>query len=283
MEKRKRKKIYKLLAILLAVVLSLFMLYGVFCLGTQYQLNDWAYWYPTYEKIDIEPLLDKSERTEEDYATLYAQTGLTEIGIEDTLAQRYGKQTVLRIQNAYFQDVHIYREYVAGIMCQESMTSFATLAHLQDGDVIVTASTVISWWRWGHAAIVVDGDRGLVVESTRIGSDSQCNYASVFIDRPSIMVLRPKVDEETKKQVANYAKENLVGLPYQPTVGILSKKNPKTLKHTQCSHLVWYAYKQYGIDLDSNGGLLVLPQDIANSPYMEVVQIYGFHPEGLWK
>jgi len=147
MEEKKRKIIRKLLAISLAVVLSLFTLYGVACLGAQYQIKHWKYWYPYYEKIDIEPLLDKAERTEEDYATLYAQTGLTEIGIEDTLAQWNGKKTVLRIQDSYFQDVYIYREYVAGVMCQESMTSVATLAHLQDGDVLVTAATTVSWWR----------------------------------------------------------------------------------------------------------------------------------------
>ncbi len=48
------------------------------------------------------------------------------------------------------------------------------------------------------------------------------------------------------------------------------------LKGTQCAHLVWYAYKQVGIDLDSDGGILVTPYDIQNSPYLEVVQSYGY-------
>ena len=34
--------------------------------------------------------------------------------------------------------------------------------------------------------------------------------------------------------------------------------------------------KQYGIDLDSDGGIIVTPTDIANSPYLEVVQSYGY-------
>ena len=32
-----------------------------------------------------------------------------------------------------------------------------------------------------------------------------------------------------------------------------------------------------------DGKLLMLEQDIANSEYMEVVQIYGFNPQTLWK
>jgi len=67
------------------------------------------------------------------------------------------------------------------------------------------------------------------------------------------------------------------------TTGILSKKNQKNPNRTHCAHLVWRAFKQFGIDLDSNGGKIVKPQDIANSPHLEVVQIYGFHPEKLWK
>ena len=38
-----------------------------------------------------------------------------------------------------------------------------------------------------------------------------------------------------------------------------------------------------GYDLDPTGGPLVTPDDIANSPYLEVVQIYGFDPDKLWK
>ena len=97
------------------------------------------------------------------------------------------------------------------------------------------------------------------------------------------MVLRPKVDKDTRDDVADFVKDELMGVNYAFTVGIFSDKNPSKLKKTQCAHLIWYAYKQFGIDLDSNGGKIVKPQDMANSPYVEVVQIFGFHPEKLWK
>lgn len=278
-----RKKLHKGIAVLLIVLLFFLTVFGVFCLGTVYQSTHWDFWHPDYEKIDIGPLLDKPSRTAEDYAILYAQTGLTELGIEDTLSQADGKQTVLEIQNCYFRDVLIRREYEGPMMYQNETNITATLAQLQDGDVLVSASTVVSWWRFGHCALVVDGAGGILIESVGIGKDSKYNVVETFASLAAFMVLRPKADKETKRQIVEYAKNNLVGLPYVFTVGILSKKNPKNIKATQCSHLAWYAYKQFGLDLDGNGGGLVLPQDIANSPNVELVQIFGFHPERLWK
>lgn len=282
MSERKGKKLHKGIAILLVVLLFFLTVFGVLCLGAQFQKRRWKYWRPDYEKISIEELLDKSSRTAEDYAVLYAQTGLTEIGMEDTLAQKDGKQIVLDIQRYYFRDISVYGEYASPIMYQEKTRSLATLAHLQDGDVLVTASTLVSWWRWGHSALVIDGEEGLLIESIGIGKDSKCNTTSVFADLPSFMVLRPKTDQETKAQIVSYAKEKLVGLPYVFTVGILSKKNPKKIKYTQCAHLVWYAYKRFGLDIDGNGGGLVVPKDIANSSNVEIVQIFGFQPDRLW-
>ena len=49
------------------------------------------------------------------------------------------------------------------------------------------------------------------------------------------------------------------------------------------SALVWYAYQKFGLDLDGNGGALVLPFDLANSSQMELVQVFGFDPDRLWE
>ena len=46
---------------------------------------------------------------------------------------------------------------------------------------------------------------------------------------------------------------------------------------------MWYAYNAFGVDLDSNGGLVVTPRNIANSPLVEVVQVFGIDPVKLWK
>lgn len=106
-------------------------------------------------------------------------------------------------------------------------------------------------------------------------------------------------DGSVAAKVAAYATEHLVGVPYQLLAGVFKGESyegeavgdvvggaevtsevevvaAEALSGTQCAHLVWYAYKQYGIDLDSDGGFLVTPYDIQNSPYLEVVQSYGY-------
>lgn len=283
MAKRAGRKLHRGVAVLLVFLLLFAAIFAILCAGVQYRIRRWKYWRPDYEKTNIEELLDKPSRTEEDYATLYAQTGLTAIGMEDTLSQPNGKQTVLDIQRYYFREITIYGEYASPVMYQERTRSMATLAHLRDGDVLVTPSTVVGWWRWGHCALVVDGENGLLLESIGVGSDSRYNSVEAFGNLPGFMVLRPKADEETRAQVVSYAKENLVGLPYVFTVGILSKKFPSKIRYTQCAHLAWYAYRRFGVDLECNGGGLVVPRDIANSDKVEIVQIFGFDPDGLWK
>jgi len=45
---------------------------------------------------------------------------------------------------------------------------------------------------------------------------------------------------------------------------------------------VWYAYNKFGVDLDSNGGMLAMVRDIALSDKAEVVQSFGFAPDARW-
>jgi uncharacterized protein YycO len=75
----------------------------------------------------------------------------------------------------------------------------------------------------------------------------------------------------------------MIGIPYRLTTGILYKKYDENgLRYSQCAHFVWYAYKKFGIDLDSNGGAIVKPQDMALSPQVELVQAFGFDFDKLW-
>lgn len=57
---------------------------------------------------------------------------------------------------------------------------------------------------------------------------------------------------------------------------------PQPVGGTQCAHLIWRAYAQFGYDLDSNGGWIVTPKDLANCPDLEVVQVYGMDPDDPW-
>ena len=95
---------------------------------------------------------------------------------------------------------------------------------------------------------------------------------------PSFAVLRLKnTSEQERKAIADKAREQMTGIPYHLTAGIW-KENAGT----QCAHLVWYAYHQFGYDLDSDGVLIVTPRDLYDSPLLEVIQIYGMPivPEG---
>ncbi|MBQ7948559.1 MAG: hypothetical protein IJ284_02245, partial [Clostridia bacterium] len=105
MTKTVGRKLHKGWAVAIAVLLVLLAVLGAFGLGVRYQISRWENWYPDYEKQDISALLEKTDRTAEDYALLYAQTGLTAVGVEDTLAQENGRETVLKIQEHYFREI----------------------------------------------------------------------------------------------------------------------------------------------------------------------------------
>lgn len=255
---------------------------------TATQLSDctWAQWTPNYEKIDLSPVLEKpfGEWTDEDFATIYAQTGLTKIGAERLISA--GKtEKIKRVQDSYFLQREVTRERFAPWTCWEKIDVSAAFGEVRAGDIIVTSATHVIGYRYGHAALVVSDD-GSIVEANTPGSKSHLTSIAVFDDYATFMILRPdpeKIPAESSVKIANYAKENLLDIPYTVFAGILSKKNQRPLQGTQCAHLVWYAYMQFGYDIDSNGGQIVKPQDMANSEYMQVVQVYGFDPETLWK
>ena len=277
------------------IILRVFACFFAFCflalagveLSTQISDKTWEPWAPAYEKTDLSAILDKEQSalTNEDYAEIYAQTGLTKIGA-DRLLENGQKEEIKKIQGSYFSQVTITRERFAPWTCWEKLESGkrAVICDVRAGDIIVTSATHVLGFRYGHAALVVS-DGGKTIEANTPGTKSALSNVSVFDDYATFMLLRPdpeKVSEETRLAVAEYAREELIGIPYTVFAGIFRKKFQQPLKGTQCAHLVWYAYKNFGIDLDCNGGCVVKPQDMANSPYMQVVQIYGFDPGKLW-
>ena len=239
-------------------------------------------WRPGYEMADISSILDKEQLTDEDYSVLYAQTGLTKTGIDRALKnETWGKIRVLDIQKSYFAEHKIKHVKFAPYICFCNIEDRIPNIYLENGDVIVSYSTQLIGWRMGHSGLVTNGAAEKVLQAAAIGTVSEIGDIRDFNDSVAFMVLSPKVDKEIKQQVVKYAVDNLGGISYDPFRGIFSSKNK--IDTTQCAHLVWYAYNQFGIDIDSNGGGLVTPQDFANSPKMEVVQVFGFDPDKLWK
>jgi len=254
---------------------------GVLQLGCIYTEKSWKHFYPDYARVDLTSILKKTQLSDEDYEVLYRQTGLTKLGIDGFL-ERGDLNKILRVQNFFFKKQEVSIEHFNPFTYSEKINAHAPMARLEAGDIIVTATTRVSWWRYGHAALVVDGDNALIVESIAPSSSSEINHATDFDHLANFMILRPKLEAEVKAAVAAYAQNELLNIPYRFTVGILTKKFPEELKASQCAHLVWYAYKKFGYDLDSDGGGIVKPQDMALSEYVEVVQAYGFDLDTLW-
>ena len=261
------------LAVFLAIVLVLEI--GVFA---NHFYKD-AY-YPDYQKEDISFVLDKEELSDDDYALLFKQTGLTRAGV-DALIFAGKRDDVLKIQEDYFARYEVKKiQFSPLTCCHENYEDIETVP-LQNGDVFISPTSHFSFFSMGHSAIVVDAQENKIVNST--GYNNKSCYEDVYaitID-PSFVVLRPKLSHFERTQLVEYVKNELLDLPYSISVGVLYPKFSEKPKATNCSHLIWQAYKKLGLDIDSNGGRVVMPLDIALSEHFEILQIRGIDPESL--
>lgn len=300
MTEKGAKRLYRFVAALLGVLVFLGALL-ISCLIADAVCERSAHTTPSYEKEDITEIADKSGKwTDEEIKFLYRQTGLGKsalLTLKSEVVYENGVYVPLSSRLKVFQDALYYEgetehEHVADVSKRDLMKGFlAPIAPLEEGDIFVNSSTHTLGFRNGHAAIVLDED-GTVLESFELGRDSSVtmNADLWFADSSNFMILRLKdaetgeiADKDLRAQIAREAKAKLKGIPYSIATGIFSKKDQGTSpKVTHCSHLVWQAYKNAGYDIDYNGGRVVTPQDIARSPLLEVVQVYGFDPEKLW-
>ena len=105
----------------------------------------WRQWTPDYDFADLTATLEKtqSELTEEDYALLYAQTGLTKIGVDRLWNSGSGKNRIKTIQKCYMEKVSVYRERFAPWTCWEKLEEGknAAIGAVREGDIIVTSAT----------------------------------------------------------------------------------------------------------------------------------------------
>lgn len=243
---------------------------------------------PAAERVDISEIIEKQEWTSPEYETLTEQTGLAEVAL--TALDRQGRrQELFMLQEQYFSPVTIRCEPNSIISKEEFIVDEAghsaggmNIPYVEDGDILITFCSHAFGWRNGHAGLVVDAKEGLVLEAQVLGTPSVLSSLRRWERYPSFLVLRlADADEETRAAVAKYAKETLLGVPYHLTAGIGEaagfRKDPEegALAGTQCAHLIWYAYRQFGYDLDSDGGWIVTPRDVADSDALIVVQKYG--------
>lgn len=275
------KKSKRIISILCTISLSLVVVFAALGIGCVYTEHAWQRFSPKYERIDITPILEKEQKTQADYDVIYAQTGLTRIAVEDMMVKKM-QPRILEIQDNFFA-LRERRVEKFNFFSRLNTADGATpMAALQDGDIIVSAATYTSWFRHGHAALVVNGATGLVLESVEAGAPSTVSGIEYLANYENFIVLRPDLPLETREQVAKDAYQTLDGIPYDISVGIFSKKYKPTPAGTHCAHIVWLAYKKFGVDLDSNGGAIVTPRDILLSPKLQIVQVYGLNLQSPW-
>ncbi len=246
-----------------------------------------ANWGPDYPKVNLEKILQKEELSSEDYSLIFYQTGLGKQGVDYLLENDI--ERIYDIQRYFFHKPEIVCERNSIISWQEGVVRdndyICEFTGLETGDILISPCSHAYGWRNGHAAIVVDGEAGIILESAVMGMDSAVNSINVWKSFPAFMVLRAvSLTMEEREAIAAYAMEHLNGVPYGFVGDIISDNlDVDVISSTHCAHLVWSAYMQFGYDLDSDGGIVVTPRDIANSLLLEVVQIYGINPDTLWR
>ncbi len=256
------------------IVSGLFILFGIYVTNILLQ-TVWA-----HREEYIGPEYDRVSITEEtDRETLFLQTGLGESAI-DKLISEDKFELALDLQNAVFEPMKTECVSMLGWFTREDRRAVderIVLVDLQPGDILLTFSTHSVGWRHGHAGLVLDETS--VLESVSLGEKSAVMSADHWRTYSNFVVLRVKgIDEALQKEVASYARTHLNSVSYRLLSGWIGDKAPQIDDPwfgAHCSYLIWYVWKQFGYDLDSDGGRLVTSDDIWNSELLEVVQVYG--------
>ena len=232
---------------------------------------------PTTERMDISEytrVTSIEELTDEDFDTIFLQTGVAKAGVESLINIR--KMYLLStIQDHFFAEPEIEDFTLQKIRHLERVTDdkgTRTILIVEDGDIIVTLSSYCGGWRYGHAGLVLDAKNGDVLEAKTYGEPSEIRNISHWSEYPAYTILRSKdLSKEERAEVASFAKENLLGIDY----ALLAAKPQKNIKLTNCSLVIWQAYQTAGINIDSDGGYFVSPEDILHDDNLEIVMEYG--------
>lgn len=277
-------KKFKLPLIIFSATLGLALLVYIL-LGFHASNN--MFFVPDTMRIDIEPLLKQTTLSREDYNTLYYQTGLTQPMIDILKEKPDFKATLLRFQENYFKEQNIVKTDMTPFTKIDEVHDASgnqiagfELAPYENGYIFLSKSTYTYNWRHGHTGLVIDSVRGKMLESLEPFTVSMEQNASKWAYYPTFKMMRLKdVDQSVSDDIALYASTFMQGIPYN----ILAMKTNKPIPtSTHCSHIIWHTFKQFGIDLDSSGGIFVSPGDIGRSPHLETLQIYGFDPDKDW-
>lgn len=243
--------------------------------------EQFAYKPPFYDKINLEEIVEKEMLTYADCEVISEQTGLHEDIIMD-LVSANDTETIYRIQEMYFRTPCMTCKHNTEISWEERIAEEdrkyyeGRFVGLEEGDILITPNSHTYGFRNGHAAIVVDAEAGLTLEAVVLGEPVCIQSIRKWETLPTVIVLRLReASVEERKNIADYAKEQMEDVSYGFSQDILDYFWQDDIKNTHCAHMIWKCYKKYGYDLDSNGGIFVTPSDIAKSDMLEVRQVYG--------
>lgn len=260
-------------SVLISVVLIAIILLAANYVAQRYLVHNNSHFVPNYQKVTL------TEET--DYETIFLQTGLSKSAV-DKLIKNDRFDEVLKAQEFFFEKHETECNALFDWFTREDRLTddFITFYDLQPGDILVTLSTHSLGWRHGHAAVVIDEFN--TVESIMLGVNSSKENSDYWSSYTNFAVLRVKgKTAEERKAVADFAMEKLVGKPYSLLSGFGIKKAPDCESKNfslHCSYLAWYAWNNFGVDLDSDGGRLATTYDILHSDKVEIVQLYGLNP-----
>lgn len=242
---------------------------------------------PNYPKVTL------SEESHNQ--TIFLQTGLGEPAIKK-LRKEGEFQKILQMQEIFRGQPQVDCVSLLGWFTMEDRINLSQqglksdiekegvlpfFVDIQPGDIILTLSTHSIGWRHGHVALVIDENTTL--ECMTWGQNVTYGNLENWRSYSDIAVLRVKgVTPQLQQKVVEYGQEKLYDTPYHLTAGLLKEKAPAIDAPefgSQCAYMVWYVWKQFGYDLDSDGGRLVTAYDLLHSENLEVVQLYGMNPE----
>ncbi len=261
------------------IILMICIIYGAVSayIASLFYIEPLAHIYPKAERIDITYLTEKAfeDYDDEDFSVIFNQTGLGRLAVEKLAST----SLLTEYQDSYFAEIDYECTMNSPVSFEErTENSKVLLAPLEDGDVLITASSHVLSWRNGHAAIVVDAENGITLEAVVIGKNSKIQDIDKWRHYPNFVVLRLKDAKKAERDsIARSAYDYLKNIPYVASIGLIPAKycELESASGTQCAHLVWLAYAAHGYDIDSDRGFIVTPNDILKSDLFEIVQVYG--------